>query len=613
MTIDPRDRNSWYGFLDLLRPPTGHRLVAAFGTAFGLSFDALTAALLAMMGTDGEELARDPVAGVIAITRLRGSVRVLIHPGTIVNPGEAMPKRLIGLLDRFVAEVRPKTGLFHPKLWVLRFKSVEASQKERETCRVIVCSRNLTGSRSFELAAVLEGQPTSAGESSSPVAKEVASAMEAWLDVSTNPPRGPVRELGAFLRGVTLDLPHEARDGAHFHRQGLGVAPLDRHLPAKCERAVVISPFVRPDFVSRMLDRSGELRLISTAECLDSLDDTTFAATEARRQEQGTPVLYQVDEYGDPDDAFIDGIHAKLVLVEGPRLSATFVGSANATGPAWGFSGPSNVEAMLELRPGITVGAFVKAFIWESKDKAHPWIKPYDRLSREDPDPDRELERQLLGALRSVGMLELALRYNEEQQELRLSSARANRVDLRSKAAAEFRFSVAPLSVADQPAAWHPLADLRAGEIVFDGIALADVTAFVSVRASNLNPPMEKTRVMLARLHMDDTTLDRRDDLARQHLLAEADPAAVLHALIRGVAHLRPRSGPHRPGTPGGRTIQQLLAHTGLEHVLQAVAQDYTLVADLKSLLGGHGDEAFQIFCIELEDACKAITLECTE
>jgi hypothetical protein len=41
MTIDPRDKNSWYGFLDLLRPPTGHRLVAAFGTAFGLSFDAL--------------------------------------------------------------------------------------------------------------------------------------------------------------------------------------------------------------------------------------------------------------------------------------------------------------------------------------------------------------------------------------------------------------------------------------------------------------------------------------------------------------------------------------------------------------------------------------------
>ena len=37
MSIDPRDKTSWYGFLDLLRPPANHRLVAAFGTAFGLS------------------------------------------------------------------------------------------------------------------------------------------------------------------------------------------------------------------------------------------------------------------------------------------------------------------------------------------------------------------------------------------------------------------------------------------------------------------------------------------------------------------------------------------------------------------------------------------------
>jgi hypothetical protein len=82
VTVDPRDRKSWQGFLDLLRPPPGYRVVAALGTTFGLSFDALTAALLAMLGTDGEELARDPVAGVIAITRLRASVRVLVHPGT---------------------------------------------------------------------------------------------------------------------------------------------------------------------------------------------------------------------------------------------------------------------------------------------------------------------------------------------------------------------------------------------------------------------------------------------------------------------------------------------------------------------------------------------------
>src|SRR5688572_24164331 len=98
-----------------------------------------------MLDTDGENLARDPVAGVIAITRLRSSVRVLVHPATISNPNQAMPSRLIGLLDRFVGEVRPTVGLFHPKMWVLRFRKLESDGKENEIGRILICSRNLTG------------------------------------------------------------------------------------------------------------------------------------------------------------------------------------------------------------------------------------------------------------------------------------------------------------------------------------------------------------------------------------------------------------------------------------------------------------------------------------
>ena len=32
MTLDPRERKSWQGFLDLLQPPAGYRLSAALGT-----------------------------------------------------------------------------------------------------------------------------------------------------------------------------------------------------------------------------------------------------------------------------------------------------------------------------------------------------------------------------------------------------------------------------------------------------------------------------------------------------------------------------------------------------------------------------------------------------
>jgi hypothetical protein len=70
VSLDPRDRKNWTGFLDGLQPPAGYRLAAAVGTTFGLSLDALTAALLAMSEADGEALAGDPVAGVIAVTRV---------------------------------------------------------------------------------------------------------------------------------------------------------------------------------------------------------------------------------------------------------------------------------------------------------------------------------------------------------------------------------------------------------------------------------------------------------------------------------------------------------------------------------------------------------------
>jgi hypothetical protein len=45
---------------------------------------------------------------------------------------------------------------------------------------------------------------------------------------------------------------------------------------------------------------------------------------------------------------------------------------------------------------------------------------------------------------------------------------------------------------------------------------------------------MERTRVVLARLQMSAEDLDRRDKIARDDLLANADPAAVLQALICG-------------------------------------------------------------------------------
>src|SRR4051812_24817251 len=103
MSLNPEDRKNWHGFLDLLQPPNGYRLGAAVGTTFGLSLDALIAALLSMCDADGEEMAKNPVAAVMAITRLNSKVRVLVHPATTTGPtANAGSDNFIALLDQLL-------------------------------------------------------------------------------------------------------------------------------------------------------------------------------------------------------------------------------------------------------------------------------------------------------------------------------------------------------------------------------------------------------------------------------------------------------------------------------------------------------------------------------
>src|SRR5689334_4814623 len=170
MKLNPEDKKNWHGFLDLLQPPTGYRMRAAVGTSFGLAADALIAALLSMCDADGEELAANPLAATMAITRLSSRVRVLVHPATITIPhSNTSSNRLIALLDRLIVEVQPTSGLFHPKVWALRFEHIGTPEHgiPKDIGRVLVGSRNLTRSTCFELGAVFDGHVSSGNEKKS--------------------------------------------------------------------------------------------------------------------------------------------------------------------------------------------------------------------------------------------------------------------------------------------------------------------------------------------------------------------------------------------------------------------------------------------------------------
>lgn len=604
MSLDPNALASWRGFLDLLRPPAGYRVAAAVGTTYGLSFDTLVAALLAMLDADGEELARDPVSSVMAVTRLAPRVRVLFHPGTIQGPVEGISTRLVGMLDRILAPVSVHTGLFHPKVWVLRFERIdrpELSGLPRERARVVVGSRNLTRSQSFEIGASLEGEVS---EQSSPFSRDLASALEAWIG-TTNARGKTFSQLPGFVRRVAFDAPHEARDGLRLRWQESSTTSLGAHLPPRLGRAVVVSPFLRSEFLRVALDRTTELRIVSTPEAFASLDDEMFTVLEERASAQRTPVLFAIDDFSDAldEEAQLEGIHAKLLVADDGKQGVTFVGSANATGPGWGLAG-ANGEAMLELRPGIGVDAFVRGFLLDEKQRPRPWVRPYQREERVPPDAEDQAEERLLRMLRQLSAINVDVSYDAHDRRLAISIA-GRALPQFAGAGSSLALDVTPLARAHVDNAWQPLSQLVSGPLVFDDVDLADVSAFVAVRAREGG--VEKMRILFGCLRLSDDALDRRDDEARAKLLADTRPEDLLRALVLGISHLRRGSDSLSAGEARGqRTATQLLQEVTLERTLRAVAEDPSLIRDLRLLLGSHGDEGFIRFCDDLEAASNA-------
>ena len=468
----------------------------------------------------------------------------------------------------------------------------------------MIGSRNLSASTAFELGAVFEGSEARGRSTPSPLAGEVADALQTWMTAGKVRVPEPVWRLPRFIRRLALEVPHEATEQLRLHWQGPDRKGLAEQIPRRLTRALVVSPFVQPDFVTALLERADELQLVSTPEALNGLGDDIYSKIEAARERQASPVLYQVGSLGeDPDEGYVEGLHGKLLLTEDGRgRTSSFLGSANATGPGWGLGGAGNVEAMVEMRPGIGIDRFVAGFVRESKARVHPWVAEYDRTAGPEPDAEREAERQVLAALRAMATVELRLEYDLAGHVLTVAKTPARSLTLLGgERMAGLTFECAPLLLTDRPGAWTRLERLAEGSLRFDDVRMHQVTAFVALRARCKTPPVERTRLVLARLKMPEAALDERDQAVRQDIMATADPAAVLAALVRGLAHLQAGAGAPKSVTSRGHSVQRLLKDTSLEGLLQAVAAEPGLISEMQLLLAPAVGDEFARLCDDLE------------
>ncbi|HHW28323.1 MAG TPA: hypothetical protein GXX21_02015, partial [Syntrophomonadaceae bacterium] len=125
------DPNTRCVYLAELRPPSGFKLDRAIATTFSLDLLALLMAPVSMVYSDlqdREAPLQNPVALLESLRQTTGRFAVFCQQGRILVP--RADTLLYSYLERAVVEVQPPgKGVFHPKVWVLRFLGEDDGQQ----------------------------------------------------------------------------------------------------------------------------------------------------------------------------------------------------------------------------------------------------------------------------------------------------------------------------------------------------------------------------------------------------------------------------------------------------------------------------------------------------
>lgn len=338
--LDPHARHL---YTDALKPPPGY--IFDYGVATTFTLDLTTLLTIPLHLTlfsgerDTEELLADPVHLLESLRRTTERLEVYCQQGMIAVPVGAYA--LFSLLEPVVHEVRPPVyGIFHPKIWVLRFVEMATNQPH---LRLLVLTRNLTQDRSWDLSLQLEGKMKGRPRKANAPLARLVERLPRMTGARTPAVNKEHATLVQQLRRAKWEPPEPFRD-VRFHVLGLDG---ERWKPPECDEALVISPYVTPGGLDLITSRAGRsVGLVSRMEELARLDP---AALEPFEQ-----VLHLHPDTGneDPEDSenllgILTGLHAKVYALKQGWNTHLFVGSANAT--AAGIVQGANVEILAEL------------------------------------------------------------------------------------------------------------------------------------------------------------------------------------------------------------------------------------------------------------------------
>ena len=461
--LDPhRDRTL---YTRALTPPPGCRFDCAVALTYSLNLDTLLAVPLHLLLHAGDrpdsELLADPVALLYGLRQTTGRITIFHQRGGIHPPRRS--NVLYSLLEDSLHAAAPRGGIFHPKVWVLRFVPADDGNADGGAGRLIrlaVMSRNLTGDHSWDVSVMAQGRPR--GDTVAENA-ELATLFRALPDMSPTLPEdraGQIDSLAGDVERTVWELPGQVDE---FRLHAIG-PDLKEWRPPRSRRLVVMSPFCTPNALLEMARRSDSPpTLVSRQEELVRLHLQAPAAME--RFERCLVLSELLNK----------SLHAKVYLCEVDGRTRLFVGSINAT-----HHGSGGVEVMAELAGRPEALGTAETLLGD--DGLGALLEDFVPPDGPGPDPALDRNKRILeDACGAVAAADLRLVCRREDGDggdrwrLRLRSA--SPIDLPS----DLQVAVWPITLLRTRAAdGRPL--LNGGDIDFAPMDIAQVTRFVAFR-----------------------------------------------------------------------------------------------------------------------------------
>ena len=353
--------------IEAMRPPAGFVFESAMAVTYTLNLSALLAVpavltLSARAEDADDDEALDPVELIHALRSHAGKLTVFSQAGEIALP----PSRpIFAFLEQAVVPVTaPRGGIVHPKIWVLRYEAAEpADGREPERrLRVLVASRNLTFDTSWDTVVRLDETTGRAETSLTPIGGLFEALLGRCPAGVSEDHRMRVHSLAAALKDARFAMPAGVAD---LKVHVLGLEPRPSPLPPDADQSLIISPFVSDDFftsvhpfrIDELVGRSQSLDSLKTSSAQDSgptsepgcrLPESLARVGKVYVFDDGSLLITDAeDDRRAPDDPGrpLIGLHAKVFAFEKDSRARLFLGSANATGPAF----RNNLEVLIEL------------------------------------------------------------------------------------------------------------------------------------------------------------------------------------------------------------------------------------------------------------------------